>query len=296
LEEIGFMAGYWETTGTFAGTEFKGTSRRSWAPNKLCLVMHGSSNVMKSTGIIGWDPVTKEIVETWHNGLGARVELRYKDRTETVWEGTALVHRLDGEIERGSIRLEKTGDDSFKFHAKMDDYTVDSQARRIQTFHVQQAPQPNEHLAGLKPFIGSWIYDGPLKDEIPGLAKKGERIVATNSFRWILGGNAIRLTYETTKDGELIDAGEAVIGWDGTTEKIMEWAFTDAGNHYGEWKPEGDTWVYSNVGTGSVGASRGDTTYTEIDRSGYTFQVKNWNIDGQDLGETQKYRFRRVGR
>jgi hypothetical protein len=125
------LAGVWEEEGTFSGDPFKGKSQREWNPGKCCLIMHTESNRAPASGITGWDPKTNEIVETWYTADGVRVELRYTVVSAKVWEGTVVAISPDGIEDKGTIRLEKTGADSFAFKAKSPAVEMTATARRL---------------------------------------------------------------------------------------------------------------------------------------------------------------------
>ena len=36
--------------------------------------------------------------------------------------------------------------------------------------------QPNEHLKGLGPFIGTWRFEGPSPEGVPGFVEKGSQV------------------------------------------------------------------------------------------------------------------------
>ena len=116
-----------------------------------------------------------------------------------------------------------------------------------------QASTPKEHLKDLKPLIGSWVYEGPLHDEAPGLGDEGDTMFSSITYRWILDRNAIQIDWLTKINGNKVDAGRSLIGWDETKRSIMEWAVTTDGSTSGPWKKEGEVWTYSFSGIGPDG-------------------------------------------
>lgn len=161
---------------------------------------------------------------------------------------------------------------------------------------VGQARDTSSHpeLKGLEPLIGSWKYEGTLHDDVPGLAEKGAEITAVNTFRWILRGKAIQLDWSTKIDGQLAGTGRALLGWDGTTNKIMEWALTDKGNHSGQWKRQGDQWIYTSAGMGPEGKTAASIVYTDIGSDSYTFQARDRVYGEAKLPDMKTYVFKRV--
>ena len=69
--------GVWETEVAVDGTTLKGTFSGKMAPGGECLVYHSTSpgvitkdKIIQGTGIIGWDPVKKQLMEVYFNSLG----------------------------------------------------------------------------------------------------------------------------------------------------------------------------------------------------------------------------------
>jgi hypothetical protein len=188
---IEFMAGEWESKTNFGDEKLEGRSYRKWSPDRTCLLMHGESERSKATGITGWDAAAKQVVETWYNSIGERVELRYNIVSDTVWEGTATVQFPGEEESKGTIRLERDGDNAFTFTASMPDLEVESGARRIRK-PEQASPSTHETLKKFEYFVGCW----EAKDEDGGFT--------TWSFAW-------------NRDGKLLENDLRVVSADGKT-------------------------------------------------------------------------------
>ena len=132
LDEMQFLVGEWETEGTYQGADFRGTYAATSAPGKHCLIMNSKSSAMTATGVNGWDPTTKDIVETWYRTDGFRIEQRFSHMTESVWEGTVVLQDTSGETQRGTIRLEKGADgNSFIFTGSVDGESLVVRNRRV---------------------------------------------------------------------------------------------------------------------------------------------------------------------
>ena len=54
-----------------------------------------------------------------------------------------------------------------------------------------QPAKPNEHLKGFRPFIGTWRFEGPSPEEVPGFVEKGSKCDVQFSWRWILDKQAV---------------------------------------------------------------------------------------------------------
>lgn len=86
----------------------------------------------------------------------------------------------------------------------------------------QDEPAPYfEHLKILSPLIGTWTYDGPVLEDVPDIAKKGSKIVAQISYKWILNKNAIEENWEAELEGGLKFSGKALFGWNAADKKIV---------------------------------------------------------------------------
>lgn len=116
LAQMAFLVGDWETEGKLLDQPFKGKASLSWAPGRQCLISHGESNLMTLSGIVGWDPTTKEIVETYYRTDGIRIEQRIGRFSTSEWEGTVVLQDASGAVRKGTIRVEKAPDGkSFTF-------------------------------------------------------------------------------------------------------------------------------------------------------------------------------------
>lgn len=85
-----------------------------------------------------------------------------------------------------------------------------------------------EHLKDMEDFIGTWIGEETLVDDIPGLAEKGEKVTHRPSLRWVLDKAAVQMdALTTTASGKSIE-GRWLFGWDASNGEI--WA---SGAHSG---------------------------------------------------------------
>jgi hypothetical protein len=134
LSEMGRRVGTWETEGKYLGQDFKGSTIVSWAPGKHCLVAHTKSQLMAATGIIGWDPATNEIVETWYRPNGIRIENRISRFSESGREGTSVLHDASGNVKTGKITVQRAPDGkSLSFSATIgDETTIAGTYRRVE--------------------------------------------------------------------------------------------------------------------------------------------------------------------
>jgi hypothetical protein len=151
----------------------------------------------------------------------------------------------------------------------------------------------SEQLSGLQWWIGDWVCEQPLPVDIEGVGKKGDLITIAGSHKWTLRGKAIQMNWTNKINGKTVNSGRALIGWDGTSNKIMEWAVTLEGNHSGEWRRDGEDWVYALKGFGLNGPFSADLVYTNIEADSFTSVAKNWVIGGVKKDESE-FHFKRV--
>ena len=83
------------------------------------------------------------------------------------------------------------------------------------------AQEPNEHLKGFAPFIGTWRLEGPLPEEAPGVAAKGSKVVAQSSWTWILDNQVVMCDWFIEFEGGQKWSGKFLIGWNAAEKKIM---------------------------------------------------------------------------
>jgi len=242
VDEIGLLAGLWEFEGEFQGQSFKGTSWRRWAPKKTCLLMDWTSDMGVGTGIRGWDAATGDIAETWYTTEGERIEYRYTTSSGSVREGTMVISSPDGNAEKGTMRLELTGPDSYTFTAKSDKTTFSEKARRIRRLE-QAAPTARDELREFEFFVGNW----EAKD-------KDEGITIGWSFGWNRDGTLLENETQTiNKEGKVTFYMSGNFGWDAGVLRVSNRGFNKGGRPMMfDWAKTGEkTWV--TWGRGSSG-------------------------------------------
>ena len=95
----------------------------------------------------------------------------------------------------------------------------------------QEEPGPNfEHLKSYGPMLGTWRYEGPLLEDLPGIAEKGPKILFQFSWRRILNKNVVEENVLVELDGKTIIAGKALIGWNAEKKEIAYGGMNSLGN------------------------------------------------------------------
>ena len=105
----------------FSGRKHDETStvsdERRWAPGGHCLIITWSGKQtgadVHASGICGWNPATKEIVETWHLSDGNWNEVRYPlaGMQDGIWKGTTSWTESDGRKLAGTCQLQQNKED-----------------------------------------------------------------------------------------------------------------------------------------------------------------------------------------
>jgi hypothetical protein len=143
----------------------------------------------------------------------------------------------------------------------------------------QDTTNPNaDKLKCYGPFIGTWRYEGPMLEDIPGLGEKGADCVIQFSWRRILNKGAVESTASVEIKGKgVIYAEKVLIGWNADEEKISYGGATADGTLFlGSTIPDETTKTLSPSSRGTT-SNGGQTTYrgviTVTDRNTLTFKA-----------------------
>ena len=93
----------------------------------------------------------------------------------------------------------------------------------------QDASPPSEHLKPFGPMIGTWRYEGPMLEAIPGFAEKEDQCVVQASWRWILDKKAVMEDWSITMEGGKKLSGKALDGWNAADKKIVQGGMDSTG-------------------------------------------------------------------
>jgi hypothetical protein len=137
--------------------------------------------------------------------------------------------------------------------------------------YAQEEPAAvSENLKCFGTFIGNWRYDGPLQEDLEGVAEKETKIVVQTSLKRILNGSAVERnwTIEFETGAEL--TSKALNGWDAKREKIV------------------------HGGMGSDGAiSVGSVTY---DKAAKSLTISTTGVDGEGKETSSKSVLTKTGK
>jgi hypothetical protein len=155
--------------------------------------------------------------------------------------------------------------------------------------------QPNEHLKGYTPFIGTWRYEGPVPEEVPGIAKKGSHEVVVFSWKWILDKQAVMHDWLVELEGGTVLTGKALIGWNAAENRIVRGTMDSMGGmNMGTIELEGKTIKFVVEGvTGEGEETSGRVVFKKTDKDTLSFQ-RLGVIGGLIEGDSPVYTFKRV--
>ena len=140
----------------------------------------------------------------------------------------------------------------------------------------EQPVQPNEHLKGFGPYIGTWRFEGPSPEEVPGFARKDSKCVIQFSWRWILDKTAIMqdllVTFEENKE----ISQKELIGWNAADQGIVCGGMSSLGIvHLGkiQMDPQARTFTVVTEGVNAEGnKASSKAVFTKVDRDTLTFE------------------------
>lgn len=139
-----------------------------------------------------------------------------------------------------------------------------------------QPVQPNEHLRGLGAFIGTWRYEGPSPEEVPGFAPKDSKCVIQFSWRWILDKTAIMQDLRVTFEGNKEISQKELIGWNAADQGIVCGGMSSLGIvHLGtiQVDPQARTFTVVTEGVNAEGnKASSKAVFTKVDRDTLTFE------------------------
>ena len=158
--------------------------------------------------------------------------------------------------------------------------------------------EPNEHLKGYSPFVGTWRYEGPLLEDVPDVAKKGSKMVFQLSWRWVLDKQVVMNDWLIEFEGDEYSE-KALIGWNAADEKIVYGGFNSVGQSWlGTAMPDANAKMITTTSKGT-NAEGGSTSFKGViekkDKDTLTWQSLE-RTGGIVDGESPVYTFKRVKR
>ena len=162
----------------------------------------------------------------------------------------------------------------------------------------QESVKPNPNLKCYGPFLGTWLYEGPLLETVPDTADKGAAAVWKITWRRILEKNAVEGNWSAEVDGKTF-AGKVLFGWHAGENRIAFGGMDAAGGmRLGTVTPDEANKSLTEVSQG-VDAEGAEVTSTVVikktGKDSLTWQALD-RKGGLLEGKSPVYTFKRVPR
>jgi len=286
-----YIVGNWSVEGTVSGKATKGTMHVRPAAGGTCLLYNWSyestpDKTVRGLAVGAPDPKTTDFVEYCFESDGSHFISRFAAgaSTDTGVGYGEQTGTYRGKPYRGKITVDRKGRDEFLFTvASEQGEDVKFIFRRVQD---EQAVSPAyEHLKELEDYLGTWLAEETLNQELPGIAKKGDKVTYRAAFRWIQNKAMMQMDFAiSVADGKNF-SGRYLFGWDAGTKTIIESGFDSGGGR--DWatlKKEGsDKWIWDAKWLGADGTQGSgiDTTTMLDDNNTHVHEYTNTTIDGK---------------
>ena len=199
---------------------------------------------LRHRSMIGWEPKTQQITEWGFWSSNPSVQLPPLAETVT-WVKEDGKWRI--EMEDGNGLFTIIDKDTHKYECT---FNGDDGSDNSWHFTARRKPKtvsPNyEHLKVLEDFIADWVADETLSDDIPGVAKKGEKMTTRVSARWIANRGMMQLEITNIVSGGTTVESRWLLGWDSKNNEICYTGVDSIGGRdWGTLKKEGqDNWIW----------------------------------------------------
>jgi len=144
---------------------------------------------------------------------------------------------------------------------------------------AKQLPSNYEHMKSYDALIGTWVYDGPLLEDVPELAKKGTKYRLEGTLKWILNNNAIEEDWKVAFDGGVTISVKALTGWDVIEKRMICGGMGSDGGYFFAavtFDEKEKTWVYKTGGVGGDGKKSSENFWMTLsDANTLVIQSKN---------------------
>jgi hypothetical protein len=164
----------------------------------------------------------------------------------------------------------------------------------------QAEASPNYgHLKAFDGLIGTWLYRGPVQEDVPNLPGKDTPMLVHSSWKWIFNKAVVENSYALRfKDSAKVE-GKTMYGWNAAEKKIVSGGMNSIGGMgLGEASFSDD----GKVLTVAIKSVDGDGVETSSDivftlQGEDVFVWQSTNRQGRDLpADSPKYTFKRVQR
>jgi hypothetical protein len=160
-----------------------------------------------------------------------------------------------------------------------------------------EATAPAEdHLACLDGFLGHWVYEGPLQEDLSDMAPAGTEIVVHSYNKRILNGRVIENDWEILVQEEQVLAGKNLIAWNPKEDRIFLGGMGSDGGYAVARvtvSQDGKIWTNENKGVDPEGKDTSNTVVQTLkDPDTLTWQARN-RQGGELTGDSPVYEFKR---
>ena len=94
---------------------------------------------------------------------------------------------------------------------------------------AQEASLVPGPLRDLRPLVGTWRYEGPLLEDVPGIAEKGSKYVFQGTFRFILDRQVLMEDWVARFAGGEKFTVKGMTGWNAAENRLVNGAMDSAG-------------------------------------------------------------------
>ncbi len=160
----------------------------------------------------------------------------------------------------------------------------------------QESTSNYDHLKILEPFLGRWVYEGPVKRTIPDFLDKGTEIRAELAYRWAVNRNAIVLEVTVHPTGKAEFKTIEMIGWDVRRQMIVSGSFNSSGGmSFGSWTVEGDKLTIKVREVSRDSKESKLTVINQLEGSDKMIWSETQRVtDGEERPDSPQYEFKRV--
>jgi hypothetical protein len=86
---------------------------------------------------------------------------------------------------------------------------------------VEQESPVREELLVFRPYIGTWVGEITVPEDVPGIARQGDQVPVSLTFSWAKNGQAVIGNLSMNLTGRLMDFGQSMYAWDPQQKKIV---------------------------------------------------------------------------
>ena len=209
-----------------------------------------------------------------------RPEERLQGRIDSVRMVTADVAQVQGETTLSSPEMEPI---VFEFSGVAVRRDGKWQIYSIEEVPELAPPTPYDALKELEWMVGEWQDSGSGTDVMM-------------SVRWSPNQVFLIRSFSAEVDGELVQQGNQIIGWDPRALQIRSWTFNSDGS-FGDavWSQNGEDWMAKSSQTlGSGQAASGTFVLTPVDENTVRMQLVGHEIEGEPQPASDAIEIRRL--